>query len=233
MRLFTLTLLEISCLQAICKVFTIWPPVTSNDLWPPQKIIGIIYAIWPTYILNMRSLTFTLLEISCLQGFDLLTSRDPKWPLTSTKNNRDHLLNMVNSHPNYEISHTYPSWDIVFTSKASHTHTHTSVLHIQFKDLFVFSFVFSSLTLTLTIDSLLFNFWGLEKSIEFPSKDLKSIVQVLSCNTKQVHIHTHIHTHTHTRHHHRIDSLPAFGKESKMVDIFPHQVFFCTALPTL
>ena len=90
--------------------------MTPNDLWSPRKTIGIIYAVWRTYIPNMRSLTFTLLEISCLQGFDLLTSRDPKWPLTSTKNNRDHLLNMANPHTKYEISHTYPSWDIVFTS---------------------------------------------------------------------------------------------------------------------
>ena len=81
----TLTLLEILCLQTIYKVFTIWPLLISNDLWPPRKTIGIIYAIWPTHTLNLRSLTFTLLRISCLQGFDHLTSRDPKWPLTSTQ----------------------------------------------------------------------------------------------------------------------------------------------------
>ena len=65
--------------------FTFWPLVTPNDLWPPPKTIGIIYSIWPTHTLHMLSLTFTLLEISCLQGFDLLISHDPKWPLTSTK----------------------------------------------------------------------------------------------------------------------------------------------------
>ena len=59
----------------------------------------------------------------------------PKWPLTSTKNNRDHAFNMADSHTKYEISHTYPTWDIVFTSKRyihthTYTHTHTHILVI-------------------------------------------------------------------------------------------------------
>ena len=103
--------------------------MTSNDLWPPHKTIGIINTIWPTHILNVRSVTFTLLEISCLQGFDLLTSRDPKWPLTSTKNNRGHLLTMANPHTKYEISHTYASLDIVFTSNLQ------GFYHLTFSDL--------------------------------------------------------------------------------------------------
>ena len=99
----------------VYTVLTFWPLLTLNDLWPPQKTIGIIYAIWLTHIPNMRSLTLSLLEIPCLQDFDLLTSHDPKWPLISTKNDRDHLRNMANLHTKYEIPHIYPSWDIVFT----------------------------------------------------------------------------------------------------------------------
>ena len=52
---------------------------------------------------SMRSLSITLVEIWCLQSFDHLTSGDPKWPLTSTKNNSNHLHNMANSHDKYEI----------------------------------------------------------------------------------------------------------------------------------
>ena len=48
--------------------FTFWPLVTPNDLWPPPKTIGIIYSIWPTHTPNMRLVTLTLLEISCLQA---------------------------------------------------------------------------------------------------------------------------------------------------------------------
>ena len=111
------------------KIFRLWPLVTPDDLWPPPKTIGIIYSIWAIYLPSMRSLGVTLLEISCLQGFDRLTCCDPKWPLTSTKNNRDHLLNMGNLPAKYEIPCSYHSWDIMFASKASHTHTHTHTRH--------------------------------------------------------------------------------------------------------
>ena len=63
------TLLEKSCLQAFSKIFTIWPPVTPNDLWPPPKTIEIIYLIWPIHMVSMTSLKYTLLEKSCLQAF--------------------------------------------------------------------------------------------------------------------------------------------------------------------
>ena len=103
--------------------------MTSNDLWPPQKTIGIIYLIWHTHTLTVRSLTVTTLEIQRLQGFDLLIPGDPIWPLNSTKNNRDHLLIMTNSHTKYEIYQSYPSWDRAFTSKASHTLTYSIYTH--------------------------------------------------------------------------------------------------------
>ena len=71
--------------------------------------------MWYTYILNMRFVQASLLEISCLKGFHNLTPVDPKWPLTSTKNNRLLVLNVVHLHIKYEICPSFPSWDIVFT----------------------------------------------------------------------------------------------------------------------
>ena len=67
------------------------------------------------YIRNIRSVQASLLEISCLQGFYNLTHVDPKWPLTSTKNNRRLLLYVVHIHTKYEICPSFPSWDIEFT----------------------------------------------------------------------------------------------------------------------
>ena len=63
---------------------------------------------------------------SVFQDFHHLTSGDPKWPLTSTKNDRDLLLNMGNLHAKYEIPRSYPSWDIVFTSIFQDFHHLTS-----------------------------------------------------------------------------------------------------------
>ena len=99
----------------VYKVFTIWPLLTANDLWPLPKTIGFLYLIRYTYIPNMRFVQVSLLEISCLQGFHNLTPVDPKWPLTSTKTNRLLVLNKVHLHTKYEICPSFPSWDIVFT----------------------------------------------------------------------------------------------------------------------
>ena len=99
--------------------------MTPNDLWPPPKTIGIIYSIWAIYRPSMRSLGVSLLEISCTQDFQGLTPGDPRWPLTPTKNNRVLPLNMGHLCTKFENCQTFPSGDIVFTSKASHTHTHT------------------------------------------------------------------------------------------------------------
>ena len=96
----------------ICPSFPSWDIVftrllqcfhnmTPVDLWPPPKTIGFLYSMWHSYIPNMRSVQASLLEISCLQGFNNLTLL--KWPLTSTKNNRLLVLNVALLHTKYEI----------------------------------------------------------------------------------------------------------------------------------
>ena len=57
----------------------------------------------------MRSVQDSLLEISCLQSFNNLTSVDPKCPLTSTKNNRLLVLNVVHLHTKWDLSKV-PFW---------------------------------------------------------------------------------------------------------------------------
>ena len=90
--------------------------MTLNDLWHlPKTIAWIIYSIWATYLVSMRFLWVNLLEISCLQGFDLLTAGDLTWSLISTKNNRAHILTMGNPYSKYEITQKYRAWDMVFT----------------------------------------------------------------------------------------------------------------------
>lgn len=56
----------------------------------------------------------TVITIS-FQDFNCLTSVDPKWPLTSKKTNRDHLLNVSYSSATYEIPPSYLSWSTMFT----------------------------------------------------------------------------------------------------------------------
>ena len=70
----------------VYKVFTIWPLLTPNDLWPPPKTKGFMHAMWYTYIPIMRSVQVSLLEMSCLQGFHNLTLVDPNdlWPPPKT-----------------------------------------------------------------------------------------------------------------------------------------------------
>ena len=76
---------------------------------------GFHNTMWHTYIPNMRSVQASLVETSCLHGFHNLTPVDPKWPLTSTKNNRLCVLNVAQLHTKYEICTSFPCWDIVFT----------------------------------------------------------------------------------------------------------------------
>ena len=108
--------LKVPCLGIIvCRIFTIW-----HTLWPKMTFdlhltTGVMYSMHYTYKPNMRSVQASLLEISYLQGFHHLTCVDPKWPLTSTKNNRLLVLNRVHLHTKYEICPSFPSWAIVFT----------------------------------------------------------------------------------------------------------------------
>ena len=76
---------EITCLQAFYKVFVVSHLLTSGDLWPLPKPILIVY--WPLriHVVSMKCIHIFYHEISCLQGFRVLTSSDLKWPLTSTK----------------------------------------------------------------------------------------------------------------------------------------------------
>lgn len=53
----------------LCNLFLI-----PHDLRPSPQIIRIMYSVWAIYMPSMRLLTVILLEIPCLQGFDL------SWP---------------------------------------------------------------------------------------------------------------------------------------------------------
>ena len=90
--------------------------MTSNDLWPPWKWIGIIYSPRATNIPSLKFRQLSLIEIPCLQGFQTLTTGDLKWPLTSMKNNRDHLTTKGYQHTKFEVQATFTCWDTVFTS---------------------------------------------------------------------------------------------------------------------
>ena len=64
----------------------------------------------PTYSLKFKQ--HLILEISCLQRFHTLTSGDLKWPLTSMKNNRDHLLTKGYQRAKFEVQASF-TCDIV------------------------------------------------------------------------------------------------------------------------
>ena len=89
--------------------------LTSYDLWPPWKTITIINSLRSTNILSLKFKNHSLLEISCLQGFETLTYVDVIWPLTYMENNRDHLLTKGYLHAKFEVEATFPSSDIMFT----------------------------------------------------------------------------------------------------------------------
>ena len=192
MRSIQASLLEISCLQGFYNVFTIWPLLTPNDPWPPPKTIGFLYLMWHSYIPNMRSVQTSLVEISCLQGFHNLTPVDPKWPLTSTKNNRLLVLNVVHLHTKYEICPSFHAWDIVFTMFLQCFHNLTPVDPKW------------PLTSTKNNRLLVLNVALLHTKYEicpsFPSWDIVFTSRRHDTHT-YTHIHTHIHTHTHTHTH--------------------------------
>ena len=78
------------------------------------------------YGLHTKFKKLSRIEIMCLKGFQTLTSGDPKWPLTSKKNNRDHLLTKGYLPTNFEVQVTCTSWDIVFTKFPHFFQTFTS-----------------------------------------------------------------------------------------------------------
>lgn len=81
------------------------PWQTPYELWHPLTI-EFIYLTWAIHVLTVQSLTLTLPEISGLQGSNLLTSHEPKRPLTSTTSDMDNLL--------YETSPLLTYLDIPF-----------------------------------------------------------------------------------------------------------------------
>ena len=195
------SLLEISYLQGFHNL-------TPVDLWPPPKNIGFLYSMWYTYIPNMRSVRASLLEISCLQGFlqgfHNLTPVDPKWPLTSTKNNRLLLLNVVHLHTKYEICPSFPCWYILFTSWPQ---MFTRCLQGVYK---VFTRFLQGFYKVFTIWPMLTpnDLWPPPKTIGFlysmwytyiPNlSDLSELPFLRYRVYKQASRHTHTHTHTHT-----------------------------------
>ena len=74
-----------------------------------MKTIGIIYSQRATYTPSLKFKKLLLLEIMFSRDFQTLTSGDLKWPLTSMKNNRDHLLTK------FESSNVFTAWDTMFT----------------------------------------------------------------------------------------------------------------------
>ena len=109
---YSITELETLCLQG----FRLFPRWTSNDIWPPWKRIGIIYStrLPKDQVWTSRYFHF-LIEITCSQCFQTLTSGDIKWPLTSMENNTDHLPTKGYRHTMFEVQATFAYWDNVFT----------------------------------------------------------------------------------------------------------------------
>ena len=124
MRSAQASLLEISCLQGFHNLTPVDPkwPLTStkNNRLLVLNVVHLHtkYEICPSF--PSWDIVFTRF----LQCFHNLTPVDLKWPLTSTKNNRLLVLIVVHLHTKYEICPSFPSWDIVFTSRRHDTHTH-------------------------------------------------------------------------------------------------------------
>ena len=140
MRSVQASLLEIlftrllQCFYNLTPVDPKWPLTSTKNnrlLLLNEALLHTKYEICPSF--SSWDIVFTRF----LQCFHNLTPVDPKWPLTSTKNNRLLLLNVIHLHTKYEICPSIPSWDIVFTSRHhdthTHTHTHTHTSHHEYK----------------------------------------------------------------------------------------------------
>ena len=104
MRFIHVSTLKILCLHG-------FQGLTSADLeWPltPTKAIGIICSIWNPLVKYEIHPHFCSCVCTKSSEFDL------RWPLTSIKNNRDHLLNVEHPAVKYEIHPCFPSWDELF-----------------------------------------------------------------------------------------------------------------------
>ena len=155
--------------------------MSSNDLWPPWKTIGIIYTPRATNILSLKFRWLSLLEISCLQGFQTLTSGDLKWPLTAMENNRDHLRTKGYQQTKFEVQATFTCWDTVFT---------------RFP---VFDLWWPQMTFDLHennrdhLPTKGYQHTKFEVQATFTSWDI-----VFTSKASHTHTHTHTRTHTHT-----------------------------------
>ena len=113
--------------DAFTRIFSIWPLLTSNDFGSLHKSIG-LYSPWRTYIPNMRLIRFPLIKLTCLQGFQFLTSVDLKLPWNSTKNIivlSPHMDNLYAKFEFVDICVLQLSCLQAASRTQTHTHAHT------------------------------------------------------------------------------------------------------------
>ena len=102
--------------QCLWGYHNMWSLLTPNDLWPPPKTIGLLYS-YKVLVLNVVHLHTKYEICPSFPSWDIVFTRfsqfDPKWPLTSTKNNRLLVLNwytyILNMRPVQDLP---PCWDI-------------------------------------------------------------------------------------------------------------------------
>ena len=116
--------------EFVSRSFSVWPLLTSNDLGFIRKSIGFLYSPGRTHKPNMSFTRVWLIKLTCLQGFQCLTSVDLKWPCNSTKNNRVLSPYMNNMYAKFQLCTHLRSPVIVFTrgvTDTQHTHIHTHI----------------------------------------------------------------------------------------------------------
>lgn len=102
---------EMLSLQGVFKVFPAGPSSIPQDLWHPQKPMFLLLNIGHPHAMYDTHKRFLACLRYCVNNL-ALTSGDPTCPL----------LYMGHVHAKCEISHCYPVWGIMFTSKVSLTH---------------------------------------------------------------------------------------------------------------